>query len=355
MKKLLLLSLIGLSINANAQITITSADIATPTKVIFQADDTMPTISVGSPGTGLTWNFSSLSNDSPDTLTFRPYSDAPNASFTSANLLVQQGSQPLYSYAVNSSSSLVNLGVNGTINFDGTPTQYKSTNSPAETLALFPMMYTNNFTNDFVTTIYPFGVNIPYGPFTIDSLRSKSTVHKTGLVDAWGTLTTPLGTYNVLRVKEIIVKHDTTDAYIAAVGGWQNGIVTGADSSASYVWWANGIGFPLVQARMDSLGNVRNVEWLQALPMAVGVNELSAAAINVYPNPAQEQINFATDAKIVKAVQVYDVTGRQVVSFTVNSDISTINTSNYANGTYSYEVIGKDNTVVNRGKFAVAK
>jgi hypothetical protein len=356
MKKILLFSFIGLWANANAQITITTADVATPTKVIMQATDTTPTISVGTPGTGLTWNFSSLGTDKVDTITFRPFSAAPNPSFSGANLAIQQGTQNLYSYLINSASSLLNMGAAGIVDAFGSPTPYKATNSPAEKLVVFPMTYSNNFVSDYVSTVHPMPVSIPFGPFTIDSIRSKSTVHKTMLVDSWGALTTPLGTYNSLRAKEIMIKHDTSDAYIGALGGWQNGIDIKADSSANYVWWANSIGFPIAQARMDSLGNVRTVEWLQVLPMTVGINEYTfVTTVNVYPNPAQHQVNFTTDTKIAKTIEVYDLTGRKIDSFAVTSDISTIKTSGYANGSYIYELTGKDNSVLNRGKFTVSK
>lgn len=355
MKKLLLLSFVALSIGADAQITITTADIATPTKVIYQANDTMPTISVGSPGTGLNWNMVALNNHTEDTMTFLPYSAAPNPKFSTANLLVKQGWQAAYAYAINNASGLTILGNSGTADFGAGPSQINQINSPVEILTNFPSTYNSNFTNDYVQrATFFFGVDPGLG-VVIDSLRTTSAVHKTVVYDGWGTITTPLGSYSALRAKEIIVKHDTTDAYIG-FAGWQNAMVVSADSSASYVWWANSIGFPLVQARMDSLGAVTEVQWLLALPTPVGINEFTAAAtVNVYPNPAQDQINFATDAKSVKTIQVYDLTGRQVDAFSVTSDISTIITSNYANGAYSYDVIGRDNTVLGRGKFAIAK
>jgi hypothetical protein len=356
MKKLLLFSFIGISIGATAQINITTADVATPSKIILQANDTIPAVSIGAPGTNLTWNFSSLSDDKTDSLLFFPYSVAPNPNFSSANLLIKQGSQNFYSYAINNSSSFTILGNSGVIDFGGGPSQVNQFDTPAEILINFPTFYGSSFTNNFVQKgKFYFGVD-PGAGFVIDSIRTRSVRHKTMVVDSWGSMTTPLGTYNTLRAREIVVQHDTSDAYVTAFGGWQNAVDIKSDSVASYIWWANGVGFPLVSARMDSLGNVKNVQWLLALPMAVGINEYTAPiTMNVYPNPAQNEVNFAVNSGSVKEVQIYDIAGRKVDAFGVSADISSINISGYANGIYSFKVIGKDNLVLDRGKFSVAK
>jgi hypothetical protein len=118
MKKLLLFSFIGFTVNANSQITITTADVVVPTKSLVQANDTMPVISVGSPGAGITWNMSSLNSHSLDTAVFRPYSAAPNPSFATSNLLLQQSNPDINVYLNNSASGLINLGFNGIIDFD---------------------------------------------------------------------------------------------------------------------------------------------------------------------------------------------------------------------------------------------
>lgn len=74
MKKSLLIAsafVLG-SLGASAQITITTADIASPIKIIYQANDTLltnPAI-VGSFGISQTWNMSSLASHTTDTLTF---------------------------------------------------------------------------------------------------------------------------------------------------------------------------------------------------------------------------------------------------------------------------------------------
>lgn len=356
MKKNLLItaSLLFGAVVSNAQITLTTADVAAPIKVIYQANDTLPspTLSVGTSGISQTWNMSMLGTSTYDTLTFVSAAWGPEAaSFPSANLAVKQGWQDFYAYAVSNSSTLSIVGAGGTADFGGGPVNVKQYNSPAEILMNFPATYLNGFTNNYVSTTPAINPGIA----GVDSARVKSDIKKTVSIDAWGSLTTPLGTFNVLRTMETVVRYDTTDIY--AFGLWNpfpGTPLIAADSTTGYTWWANGVGFPLVTIRLDSLGGKKEVTWLMALP-AVGVNEYTAIAdVNVYPNPAQNEITFSLESSVA-TIQLFDIAGRVIDNVAVSGTIVSVNTSAYANGVYSYALVGKDNAILNRGKFTIAK
>jgi hypothetical protein len=356
MKKLLLITstfLFG-ALSINAQITITTADVATPVKVIYQSNDTVMTSGaiVGSAGVSQTWNMTALTTGTVDTLTFMSYAWNPDATFPTSNLIARQGLNN-YIYLTNSASGLTVQGTRATADLGCGPRTLHQVNTPSEILMNFPATYLTAYTNNFrqvLQTVY-MGCDPGIG-FTIDSIRQKSSQKKTVLVDAWGSLTTPLGTYNVIRSKETVVRHDTTDVMLFGTWNPFPGLpqVT-ADSTTGYTWWANGIGFPLVSMKLDSLGALKQVQWLQSLPLA-GINEYAAATpVNVYPN----EINFNVDPTKVSMVEIFDISGRMIKSFTVNAVNTLVNTSNLANGMYSYSVLGKDKTVLNQGKFTVIK
>lgn len=356
MKKSLLIvsALIMSALGSIAQITITTTDVASPIKIIYQSNDTMPTISEGSFGTSQTWNMSMLNTHTTDTMTFISYGWVPDAFFSTSNLVMKQGWQNNYSYLRNTASGLTALGSKGTTDFGGGPSTIRQINTPAENLMNFPGTYLTAYTNNYkaTTPAFYFGIDPGIG-FVVDSVRQNSEVKKNVLVDAWGSLTTPLGTFNVLRSEETVIRYDTTDAYV--FGAWTNAVFTSADSTTGYTWWANGVGFPLVSVKLDSLGNLKQVQWLQSLP-ALGVNEYTAATqVNVYPNPAQNEITFAVEASKVASIHVFDIAGRMIDSYPVSGTIASVNTTNFANGIYTYTLIGKDNEVLNRGKFTVAK
>jgi hypothetical protein len=357
-KSLLFISAFFMSAAAsNAQITITSADVASPVKVIRQATDTMPTgYTIGSAGASQTWNMATLANGGEDTLTFVTASWGPDAaSYPSANLAVKQGWQNFYAYATSNSSTLTIVGTAGNADFGTGPVQIKQYNSPGEIIMNFPATYMTTFTNNFTTTTPAFDAGLSGSG--IDSVKMKSEVKKTVLVDAWGTLATPLGTFNVLRTKETKISHDTTSVLFTGFG-WDpfpGTPQTGADSTTSYSWWANGVGFPLVSITLDSAGAMSQVQWLVVTPTA-GINEASASIdMNLYPNPAQNSITFELDAEKVSAIGLFDVTGQLVGAQEVKGDKTTVDVSGLANGVYSYALIGKNKSFMNRGKFTVAK
>jgi len=94
MKKLLLtITIFSTAIfTSSAQITITDADIATPNHVVYQANDTLPNIIVGTAGaTSQTWNMNTLAQHTTDTLNFIPYAWQPNVNYPTSNLVVKQG------------------------------------------------------------------------------------------------------------------------------------------------------------------------------------------------------------------------------------------------------------------------
>ena len=366
-KTLLILSSISLGImSGSAQITITSADVAIPGHVIYRTTDTSyNAFSMGPGGANQTWNFSSLTQPVNDTLSFLAYGWAPNAHFSAASvsnadssgLVAKVGYQTTYSYMVNATTSLHTLGNYAMLTPPGgTPVPANQINYPAEKLMEFPATYNTTYTNNYTSkAIFYVGQTISSIP--VDSARQKSIVRKTVTIDGWGMLNTPLGTYNVIRSKETKISIDSLFAYIVIGTGSWNNIPQGnsADSTTLYVFWANGIGFPLATATMDSAGNEKSIQWLKTLP-AAGINELAAASHeNVFPNPAQNEINFVADAATQKAIQVYDVTGRLIETININNNQTTINTSAYANGLYTYSITGKNNLLINRGKFTISK
>lgn len=344
-------------LGASAQITITTADVATASKIIYQETDTLPAILVGSPAaTSQTWNMSALKTGTKDTLSFLNANWVPNATFPTANLVMKQGYQNNYSYLTNSSTGLFTVGNTANVDFgSGTPAPVVQINSPAEELMIFPATYNSSFTNNYIQTTPPFYINTNFGGYQVDSARGKSEVQKTLIIDAWGSLTTPLGTFNVIRSKETKVTHDTLDGLIQLFGSWYNGAVKSADSTVTYTWWANGVGFPLVTATMDSTGAVKSVQWLVVLPVT-GINEvLSSANVTVFPNPAENELNITIDGSKTESVQLFDITGRLMNTYAVENNYVLINTTAFANGIYTYSIIGKENVILNRGKFTIAK
>jgi hypothetical protein len=354
MKKYLLLFSCLPFAAANAQITITSADVAVASNVIYQSVDTMPSVSAGSAGASQSWNMSVLNTHSVDTLGFQNLGWVPDqTTFPTSNLVMQYGYAYQYAYIINNSTGMTTVGSLAEVDLGNGPTIIKQVNSPAEKLATFPSTYNTSFSNNFTqTTQFYYGMDPGIG-FTVDSVRQVSQIEKTSLCDAWGNITTPLGTFPALRFKEVKASLDSTFGYIAGFG-WVpfEGV---EDTTETYVWWANGVGFPLVQTEMDRTdGSVARATWLQAMP-AVGIDESSAASASIaYPNPASSVITISTLVAADLAT-VYDAQGRLVAELSVNNGNVSIGLEDFSAGLYTYSILDKNKGVLSHGKFTVSK
>lgn len=346
---------LGLSAAAMAQnpITLTSVDIAYIGKEVKQATDSMPaaTIVPGAAGTNLTWNFSNMAQHTVDTLVFtNPNWTAAASDFPSATVAVSESSGSTV-YINNSFTSATILGIYTDPGL-GTPVPIKTT--PPEILMNWPATYGSNFSQNFEnkSTFY-YGQDPGIG-FTIDSVRLKQTVTKIDSIDAWGSMTTPLGTYDVLRVKEWRHTIDSVDFYVQMFGGWVPAFQN-EDTTMMYQWWANNVGFPLVEVDVTITGDtVTEARWLKAIPSSTSINE-QTVEVSIYPNPATNSVTFETGLSGAAFITVYDAAGRRMESVSVKTKSTSVNTSSFAPGMYLYSITGVNGQELSRGNFNVVR
>jgi hypothetical protein len=234
----------------------------------------------------------------------------------------------------------------------GSPVAFKST--PPEVMINWPSTYGSNFSQNYNTEATFYYGQDPGIGFTIDSIRFKQTVTKIDSVDAWGSLTTPLGTYNSVRVKDWKHTIDTIDVYIQMLGGWMNAAVE-EDTTLIYQWWANGLGFTLAEIDVDDqTGAVTGARWLKAVPSPTSINEY-AVKVLTYPNPATDALTFEMGTAEAAFINIYDATGREIESVNVKDRTTVVNTSALATGLYLYSITGADRRELSRGNFHVVK
>jgi hypothetical protein len=71
----------------------------------------------------------------------------------------------------------------------------------------------------------------------------------------------------------------------------------------------------------------------------INVEEINAEVIRAFPNPASENIQFASQ-EIIQRIDIFDMTGKRVASFNPNQLQVQINTSNWSSGLYVAHVLG---------------
>jgi|TARA_R110000782_G_scaffold237188_1_gene323493 hypothetical protein len=89
------------------------------------------------------------------------------------------------------------------------------------------------------------------------------------------------------------------------------------------------------------------------ISLVVGIDELNANNVAVYPNPANDQITFQLENNGFELI-VADITGKMVATANTVADKLTLSIENLNNGIYFYTIKNKD-AVIATNKFVVVK
>ncbi|MDF1671936.1 MAG: T9SS type A sorting domain-containing protein [Vicingaceae bacterium] len=313
MKKIATLLLILLPFNLiHAQITISSADMPSSGDTI-RLSETMD-IKGNDPaltGANYTWNYANLVPNAQRVDTFFSVGSTPIAyQFYFNNIILYPNHKAsfalkgpdigitqvpitdVFNYVKNSSSAYDNVGFGSNINSIPSSTR----NIPVDREYEFPMNYNDNHTSNS-----EFGITVPsFGHY-------GQSMERIDTVDGWGSLTTPFGTYNCLRVKSILNKIDTTYLDLLSLG-----TTIPRPEEIEYKWLANGKGLPVLKI-VTIAGNVTQIEYQDSLRLNVSIAEIkNSNKINIYPNPVKNHLNIESKNTVEK-IQIFDITGKLVL------------------------------------------
>ncbi len=348
-KNLLLTSLVISALSANAQIQINTSDMPVTGQTYIMADDTTVT-SYGNAGPNQVWNFATWANQSTDSSIFETPSSVPGFSFfPTATLGINAGEAS--SFMKNASSQIDILGFYGNFGFGPMAVQF----APPQKFLTFPSNYLTTYTG---TSKYELKFFI--GQPGLDSMKVKASINYTSNIDAWGALTTPTNSnLSTLRQKYIEISTDSTFLLPTGQPWMFNPSAPGnpnprIDTTNSYKWWSNTKKFPVAEVTTDGNNVVTNAGYL--LSTLVGVNEQSMAKneVKVYPNPASDKINI-TGISTESYLVIFDVNGKLMERARLKKNNTSINTSNYENGIYFYQITALTGKPVGKGKFIVSK
>jgi hypothetical protein len=358
----------------NAQITLTNANFPAIGDTLKTATDLSPEgITADPPGGPYTWNYSSLSADTRQVVSFQAASTGSDfIHFPTADLVATSGPGAETYYDV-SSSLFATLGfsggdVAGGFNF----VTYVAFTPP------FPERYapTNFFDihqsqSDFYYAValadLPAGVldslGIPTG--LIDSFRLRVTIERLGVADAFGTLTIPGGTHDVLRLHYTDYTTTGMDVHIPFLGWVDVGTLgvpvegLGTDTTTTYTYYSNNAKEPIASMTMAEPNGLvpAEVEFKDyGLPSAVDDITNEKIGVTISPNPASDIITF--QLKDVKtdsySISLFDVQGRHIISKKLTADQESFSIRSWLNGVYLYQVLNGQNKIVASGKWMKA-
>lgn len=236
----------------------------------------------------------------------------------------------VFKFSKNSPDSITSVGFSVVI--EGIEVPFQS--DTIETRYKFPMNYGDSW--------YSRGYsNLDMNPIYNGIWRQYR--ERTSNVDGWGSITTPYGTFDALRVDHLIQESDSIYMEIFGNGTW---IPLPIPESHEYEWWTNGQKEPILRiTTSDVLGTetVTDIEYRDFL-MNTGLNELDQS-LKVFPNPTSEFVSINGLNKSYD-YRIYSVKGKLVQEGIMSSkiDVSRLDNGNYQlillgatqNATYSF-------------------
>jgi hypothetical protein len=243
--------------------------------------------SPGSAGASQSWDISSITGSSSGLVSVvAPASTINGASFPGSNVAYSYSSGSVI-YLKTSASALQNYGAYS----NSVVMPY----SNPEDLLRFPVHYNDTYVD----------------PFSTQFVNSGYTYYRSGTAtvtaDAWGTLTTPAGTYtNVMRVHLVEAYQDSAD-----FGG--PFIIT--YNNDEYLWYKEGTHIQLawVYTITNSISGSTSVGAYMEAGSGVEALEVLTGA-NISPNPARNMINidFSLSQEQDAIIRVYNAVGQEV-------------------------------------------
>lgn len=324
-----------------SQITVDQNDMPASGDTIYYGISNVPGFNPSETGISYFWDFSALSALSHRSDTFLTVYQTPavyNVIFNPlvANLACINQTPPAlgsgltitdyYDFFKKNSSYYQKVGFGAKINNIPTPVKYDN----PEIYYSFPLNYGNSD-----SSVSSFNLSVPgFGYF-------GQTINRKYIVDGWGTLTVPFGTFNVLRVKTTINVTDTL--YLDTL---MFGYTINRPTSNEYYWIANSLQGHVLKISQN--GMVYSAEFLDSLNTSVKTHDVTSS-VEIFPCPATSVVSIITPFSGQRTdITVYDIFGKQFKHNTVYNSSYQLGVSELPSGIYFVEIRSESENVTKK-------
>jgi len=198
-----------------------------------------------------------------------------------------------YSFYKNTNTSFAKVGIGSEIS--GVPAS-AIYNAP-ELLYSFPLLYGNQD-----SSISKWSVSVPMLGYLGETINRKN------FVDGWGTLKTPFGTFDVMRMKSIVVYNDSVYSDSLLKGG----MALPERIQTEYKWIGKGHGIPLLQ--IIKSGVTATVTYQDSVrkssTAAINEKKINNLNLSLSPNPTNDnfKIRYNLNTETRMNVELFDIT-----------------------------------------------
>ncbi len=245
-------------------------------------------------------------------------------------------------YYKNQASSYESVGYGANIN--GIPTSVKD--DTIDIMYVLPMNYGNSDSCHSASHAQIAGI----GYYATHQKRINN-------IDGWGTLKTPFGVFNTLRVKTILYSYDSVEVDTPIHIGFS----TPLTEKIQYKWFGNGFGLPLLQVNEQVItGNpvFTSAVYRDSIRKQVlGLSPVNSFSANIllYPNPNNGEFTFQSPATVTGLkLDIYNMLGQRI--YEQKADIKfplVVNLNAPPAGLYFYKFVSETGKVVAEGKIMV--
>ena len=299
------LTFLLLSTRLCAQIQITSADMPVIGDELTRYSDTIPAYGPGGSGPDQLWDLSMAQQGSEQVTSVVDPTTTPSADqFGSSNLAFTTDGLN-YSYLTNSAYEMTIDGFAGDPLGDGSIV-IDAPFAPTLTLHQFPRQYTTAFADD-----YGFDVTADGSGFGVYQARIKVVAMVSDTTDGYGTIITPVGTYDCLRSRTVSIRTDSVWAQLIQILPFVL-VQSSVDTTVTYTWHAVETKLPVAEMIVDSVGNATDFTWSAIEPNSTVVESAAPMnnALSLFPQPAMERVRISVEGSTFLTVTVNDLEGR---------------------------------------------
>ena len=336
---------------ASAQITITENDLPSAgTSYPVAQGNLINDFDFSLTGAGYTWDYSELEIQSTDTTNMVSVSNAPfmyqflfnspfdpdhQADFGSTADDVDLGGmltlEDMFVFFKKTSTAYSQVGTGTTVN--GIP--LPAVNEPVDVIFNEPMNY-NNVDSSYSEWM----ISVP------NTATYKLKQWRTATADGWGTLITPQGTFEALRIRMDLEALDSIAIDLLGLD------FETPRTWTEYHWYGVDGGIPLLQVN-ENLGFTSSITFQYVDDTKpTDVASWYANDLVIYPNPARETMWVDMPAHMkeqVTDVRIIDNQGREVKAFTASALNRGFDVSELSSGRYTLLFLNNDQVLSDHG------
>lgn len=250
------------SIHANAQITLDSSDFLSvgDTFTVIYAKN--PSVVSVTGGANHAWDFSALIVDSLSGAKARAIDKTKypiDSMFPDANMRVNSVSYGR-AYLIKTQDSVVLDGMANLELAQGTGIDFNF--KPNVKLIQFPLNYNDSYLSATkIDTI----VDTAITALNFDKIRIEANIQIKSTVEGWGTMKSPQGTENCLKLYSQEARKYTVKGHVKGIGWINTPFITQEDTTHTYRWFGKNFGYQIAEATTDEKdGTVLTASFLLA-------------------------------------------------------------------------------------------